>query len=204
LSISAVILFPLVIFFSLISMVHLVSAVAIASLAGAAIAANPLKVLKAGTTPNGWKSPPKGWNSFALQANPNVAPNFVLDQNHVLEQCSKMAETLGSAGYKYCSVDSGWSIGDHGDDNGRIVADPSKFNLTWLSGQLHSKNLKLGVYILPGAFCNDQDKIIEGTNIAIKDTFSGNNNGFARCDFDFSKDGVQQWHDSVVKLFAES
>ena len=73
------------------------------------------------TTPNGFTSPPKGWNSFALQA----VRQLTYDQQHVQEQCDYMSDYLGSSGYQYCSLDSGWSVGDHGDDYGRIIFDPS-------------------------------------------------------------------------------
>ncbi|KAF2503285.1 glycoside hydrolase [Lophium mytilinum] len=164
-------------------------------------AATPLKVIRTELTPNGFTSPPRGWNSFPIQANPSITASFSFDQAGVITQCDELA-VLG-AGYEYCSLDSGWSVGDHGDDYGRITDDPDKFDLPALADHLHSKGLKVGVYVLPGAFCNDADKTIEGTSIKINDTMSGNNNGFARCDFDFAKDGVQQWHNSVVKLFAE-
>lgn len=166
----------------------------------------PLKIVRTQRTPNGFTSPARGWNSFALQANPAVNPSFTFDQEHIVEQAdaysANILEPLSSASDHYISLDSGWSIGDHGDEYGRIDYESSIFDILALATYLHTKGLKLGVYVLPGAFCQDSDKIIYGTNIPINATLSGNNNGFARCDFDFSKDGVQQWHDSVVALFA--
>lgn len=70
-------------------------------------------------TPNGFTSPPKGWNSFALQA----VGQFEFNQDNVIAQCDAMHMALGVQGYKYCSLDSGWSVGDHGDDYGRILYD---------------------------------------------------------------------------------
>lgn len=166
----------------------------------------PLKVVKAMSTPNGFSEPPRGWNSFGLQANPDINPSFTFDQEGVIEQANALLDKtpprLLTAHDYYISLDSGWSIGDHGDDNGRITYDTSKFDLPALSTYLHSKGLKLGIYVLPGAFCKDSGKSIYDTSIPINATLSGNNNGFARCDFDFSKDGVQQWHDATVALFA--
>jgi alpha-galactosidase len=156
----------------------------------------PLRVIKT-----------RGWNSWGLEANPAINPNFTFDQAHILKQANALLgvipeEDIQNHDY-YISLDSGWSVGDHGDQYGRIIYDSSKFNIPNLANFLHSKGLKLGVYVLPGAFCKDSNKSILGTDIPINATLSGNNNGFARCDFDFEKDGVQQWHNSVVNLFAD-
>jgi alpha-galactosidase len=95
-------------------------------------------------TPNGFSAPPRGWNSFGLQTLGNP---LTFDQDHVLAQCEKLT-SLVSYGYQYCSLDSGWSIGDHGDDYGRVVSDPDKFpDMNKLADDLHSNNLKLGIYI---------------------------------------------------------
>jgi alpha-galactosidase len=166
----------------------------------------PLKVVRTSRTSNGFDSPPRGWNSFGLQANPGINPSFAFDQNGVIEQADALlkvipADLLAAHDY-YISLDSGWSIGDHGDEHGRITYETSNFDIPALASYLHSKGLKLGVYILPGAFCKDSNKTIDGTYIPIEATLTGNNNGFSRCDFDFSKDGVQEWHDGVVGLFA--
>jgi len=73
---------------------------------------------------------------------------------------------------------------------------------------LHSINMKLGVYIIPGAFAGDGQKMVEGTQITIGSLFNtttGPNPAISnwyngRYNFDYTKDGVQQFHDSVVKL----
>jgi len=173
----------------------------------------PLKIVKTARTPNGFLAPPMGWNSFGLQANPAVNPSFTFNQTHVIEQTDALATLISqnkvnSTSDYYISLDSGWSIGDHGDGSGRITYDPDRFDIPILAKYLHSKGLKLGIYVLPGSFVKDGNKIIFGTErdgrgILIKDTWSGNNNGFARNDFDFTKKGVQEWHDEVVALFAE-
>lgn len=166
-----------------------------------------LKVVQMCSTPGGFTAPARGWNSFGLQANPAINPSFVFDQDHVIQQANALIAALpGSvldAGSYYISLDSGWSIGDHGDEYGRICYDSSKFDIPSLAAYLHSRGLKLGVYVLPGAFYKDRDKMIYGTSIPISATLSGNNNGFARCDFNFEKEGVQEWHNSVVALFAK-
>ena len=162
----------------------------------------PLRVMQTVATPNGFTSPPRGWNSFGLHDNPAVSTNFSYDQMHVIEQYDTMAENFFSTGYQYCSLDSQWSVGDHGDEFGRIISNPDKFNMSSLAQHLHSKGLKLGVYVVPGAFSEDANKTILNTNIKIKETFSGNNDGLDRSDFDFSKPRVQEWQNSVIALFA--
>ena len=154
-----------------------------------------------GTTPNGFKAPPRGWNTFGLQS---LNPPFTLDQNAVITQCDALADNLGQYGYEYCSLDSGWSVGDHGDDNGRIDYDHSKFDILALATHLHSKGLKLGVYILPGYFSKDKDKTIYGTNPPIKlsDVGAGTCNSLARCAFNYNARGVQEYCNSVVNQFA--
>jgi len=167
----------------------------------------PLKVLTTHPTPHGFTAPPRGWNSFGLQINPMLNPSFTYNQQSVVQQAENLVKIVPPSRLKesdyYISLDSGWSVGDHGDNHGRIIFDKTKFDLPALADHLHSQNLKLGVYVLPGSFEKDGDKFIAGTNIRIKETWSGNNNGFSRIDFDFQKSGVQQYHDSVVELFAK-
>ncbi|KAM0478871.1 hypothetical protein ACHAPX_004848 [Trichoderma viride] len=103
--------------------------------------------------------------------------SFVLNQNNVQSQCDLLNAT---AGYTLCSIDSGWS-GNGGDQFGRLVPDTSVFpNLTALADHLHSQGKLLGIYALPGALSGDAGVTT----------------------FDFSKDGVQQWHNSVVNNWA--
>ncbi|KAH0556125.1 hypothetical protein GP486_005942 [Trichoglossum hirsutum] len=158
-------------------------------------------VLHFETTPNGFNAPPRGWNSFGLQA---LSPPLNFEQESVISQCDALADNLGKYGYEYCSLDSGWSIGDHGDENGRIDYDSSKFDIPALANHLHGKKLKLGVYILPGYFSKDKDKQIYGTNPPVKlsDVGTGECDGLARCAFDYTKPAAQKYCNSVVDQFA--
>ncbi|CAG7935540.1 unnamed protein product [Penicillium salamii] len=162
-----------------------------------------LTVLSTAMTPNGFHNAARGWNSFGIQANSATTPSWgEFNQGNVTRQCDVLAQPhFKAAGYQYCSLDSGWSL-DEGDNNGRLLYDPSLFDLPAFAEHLHRKGLLLGVYVLPGALCDDGNKTILGTNVQLKSTFNGNNDGFLRCDFDFSKPGVQEWHDSVIHLFA--
>ncbi|KIK60484.1 glycoside hydrolase family 27 protein [Collybiopsis luxurians FD-317 M1] len=162
----------------------------------------PLYSLSIGTTSNGFDVPARGWNSFGLQANPRVHPDFHFNQENVIRQCDHLASTLGGYGYTYCSLDSGWSMPWSGDKHGRVIPDSKLFNLTELADHLHSRGLHLGVYVVPGGFRADRKKTIVGTNITIGEICTGDN-GLARCNWNHTMDGVQQWHNSVVNQFAD-
>jgi alpha-galactosidase len=152
-----------------------------------------------GTSANGFTAPPRGWNSYGLQALGN-GEAFTLTQTNVQAQCDLLNTT---AGYTVCSIDSGWS-GNGGDPYGRIVPDTSVFpDMTALAELLHSQGKLLGVYILPGAFSSDASVTVEGTDIELGSLFDTTQPSYnLRQTFDFSKDGVQQWHNSVVNNFA--
>ncbi|KAL7958233.1 glycoside hydrolase family 27 protein [Trichoderma compactum] len=158
-----------------------------------------LKIISYKETPNGFRSSARGWNSFGIQANPLTLPSFKFDQEHVIEQCDHLA---GLAGYDTCSLDSGWSVGDHGDEYGRILYDNTTFNIPALADHLHSKGLKLGVYIVPGAFLEDVNKTIIHTNTKIGDVCHGNE-GLIRCIFDYTRHETQLWHNSCADQFAK-
>lgn len=180
------------------------------ALALLAATAKGLNILKTTTTPNGFNGPALGWNTFGLQATQLVPGWSTLQQSEVLKQCSIMASNpeLKAAGYKYCSLDSGWSA-DGADSYGRVLFEPSRFPdfNTSFTKELHDSGLLLGVYAVPGVVYLDVDKPILGTNLKIADALKGQAPNFvdagnARRVFDFSKKGAQQWHDSVVALWA--
>lgn len=166
-----------------------------------ASAATPLKVISYGQTPNGFRSSARGWNTFALQANPSAASDFQFDQAHVLTQCSVLASGSFKGQYDTCSLDSGWSVGDHGDDFGRLIYDDTIFDIPSLASSLHSQGLKMGVYVVPGAFLSDVNKTIFGTETTIGEVCTGNE-GLLRCIFDYTRPETQEWHNSVVDQFA--
>lgn len=169
----------------------------------------PLNVIKITETPNRVTSPPRGWNSFGLQANPKVNPSFVFNQSTVKIQADALVSLIPQQHLTkhdyYISLDSGWNDGSSGDEYGRIVHNKTLFDIPEFAAYLHGRRVKLGIYVLPGAFCADENKTIIGTDSTIKDIFSKpiTNIGFARCDLDYSKPLAQTWHDSVVKLFAD-
>lgn len=173
------------------------------------LTATPLNVITINETPNGFSSPARGWNSFGLQQNPAIDPSFIFDQAGVEVQVDGLASLLTddmiSAHDYYISLDSGWSEPSSGDDHGRITYNSALFDIPTLADYVHDRGLKLGVYVLPGAFCDDWNKVIVGTNTSIQSIFTSpkTNNGFSRCNLDFSNPATQTWHNSVVALFAE-
>jgi alpha-galactosidase len=167
-----------------------------------------------GATASGKTAPPRGWNSFVLQSNgPGaVEAGFQFNVANFDTQCGVYYGRVQENFDYYCSIDSGWSVGGNGDDNGRFIPDNNVWNTQSIqdfAAKLHSNNMKLGLYVIPGAFDQDSQKLVEGTDISIGSLFNytvdgrpGISNAYnARHNFDYTKDGVQQWHDSIVKLF---
>lgn len=79
------------------------------------------------------------------------------------QQCSQLAPRDGFD--YYCSIDSNWSL-NGGDDHGRIVADNEHVFTTYgslqgFSANMNAKNIKVGIYLLPGALQDDQNKTIQ-------------------------------------------
>ncbi|KAI1098119.1 glycoside hydrolase [Jackrogersella minutella] len=160
-----------------------------------------------GQSASGITSPPRGWNSFVAQSN-----GVTLSVDVVDEQCGFFYNNTNPNVKYVCSFDSGWSSGSNGDEYGRIIPDDTVFSnmsIEDFAAKLHSNGMKLGVYMIPGAFTNDANKTVKGTNITIGSLFNttedgrtGISNSYnARNDFDYAKTGVQEWHDSVVELF---
>ncbi|KAI1208224.1 glycoside hydrolase [Annulohypoxylon truncatum] len=161
-----------------------------------------------GQSASGKTSPPRGWNSFVAQSNGVELTVDLLD-----EQCSFFYNNT-EPGFNYvCGFDSGWSADTNGDEFGRIIPKDTVFNTTSIqefAAKVHSNGMKLGVYMIPGGFTSDAQKLVKGTNITIGSLFNTtedprdaiSNSYNARNDFDYTKDGVQEWHDSVVELFS--
>ena len=167
-----------------------------------------------GATASGKTAPARGWNSWVLQQNTigAAAAGFEYNVAGFSKQCSVFTGHIQSGFDYYCSIDSGWSGYYEGDANGRIIPNTTVWDtksIQQFATYLHSIGMKLGIYVIPGAFTNDKDKMVAGTQITIGSLFNttddgrpGINNSYnARNNFDYTKDGVQQWHDSVVQLF---
>jgi alpha-galactosidase len=95
--------------------------------------------------------------------------------------------------------------GCSGDANGRLIPDPEVFpDLSGLAAELNSS---LGVYVIPGTFVADGSKTIRGTSLTLRSTWKHqdvkNFSKFCRMEMDYTKPGVQEWHNSVVDLLCE-
>lgn len=167
-------------------------------------APQPFSVPFYNTSANGFTSPARGWNSFAIQALSSKGQSnagWANNDYHYRQHCSNIQV---EDGFDYiCSIDSGWSVGCSGDDNGVMENDPTIIpDVHDLADFLHGKSLKLGLYVVPGGFQADANKTIEGTNIKLGSVFNSSDpTPNCRAGFNYGQDGVQQWHDSVVKKF---
>lgn len=160
-----------------------------------------LQPVQAGLTPNGFRSAARGWNTYSIQVVTNIIPGFEMNQSYVQSQCDVLgnSQALKDAGYTLCSIDGGWDSKE-ADEFGRIVYNDTIFDIPPLAAHVHSQGLQLGVYARAGFPCTGLNRTIKGTNIKMSDVWNGNNDTMF-CDFDFSKDGVQQWHDSQLELW---
>jgi alpha-galactosidase len=169
----------------------------------------PLHIPFYDTSANGFTSPARGWNSFGLQAASaklQHAAGWSFNDYHFRQQCGRLVfPQSGHGDNYYCSIDSGWSVGCNGDAHGIPYPDLAVLpNISNLATHLRGNGIKLGIYVLPGAFGGDSKKMVKGTNITIGSLFSQSDPAFnCRRNFDYTKDGVQQWHDSVVAQFLE-
>jgi alpha-galactosidase len=166
----------------------------------------PFNIPQFGSSANGFAAPAHGWNSFGLQAADSKLKSgagWDFNDYHIRQQCDLIA-VKGDRDY-YCSIDSGWSVGCNGDANGVPYPDTKVIpNITDLASHLHRKGLKLGIYVLPGAFSSDRNKVVKGTSIEIGSLFNQSDPGYnCRQNFDYSNKNVQVWHDSVVAQFIE-
>ncbi|KAF2733331.1 glycoside hydrolase [Polyplosphaeria fusca] len=162
---------------------------------------------------NGFRNSFRGWSSFPLQAydhpeHQDYGPAWFTEDN-LLKQ-ARALQDLGN-GYDYLMLDSGWSDGGEGDENGRIKPNKTIFpDFKAFSKQVHNMGLKLGVYIVPGAFNSD---IVDNKPIA--DSQFGMSDVNTPCSTDapfpctFGRRDLQDnpasraWVSSVVKQFAD-
>ncbi|PRP83211.1 melibiase [Planoprotostelium fungivorum] len=153
--------------------------------------------------------PYMGWSSWSLQATKHAGYGFNwLNEKNVMAHIDIVGDKLRKFGWEYINLDSGWSGGI--DEFGRYVGDQGKFpsGIKALADYAHSKNLKLGLYLIPGADhgAYDQNLLVKGTNYRFKDfvtTQDANAFGGSRYKIDYSKPGAQEYINSVADLLAE-
>jgi alpha-galactosidase len=167
-------------------------------------------------TAGGYTGAFKGWTTFPLQS--FRTPGFpygdrFLTEDNLRAQARAQAQHLLASGYNYFMIDSGWSLGDSGDENGRIASNHTIFpNFPGFIAELHSMGLKVGVYIVPGVFASDYNtkKPIAGSSFKINDVAPSppkvNNQGRVKIAFDTpgrTSDAGKVWVKSNVKKFAD-
>jgi len=87
-------------------------------------------------------TPPMGWNSWNTFGH-NINETVVRETADVL-----ISSGLKDCGYNYIVIDDCWSVKDHRDSNGNLIADPEKFpnGIKALADYVHSKGFKIGIY----------------------------------------------------------
>jgi len=177
-----------------------------------------LHPLQYGKSANGHTSAARGWNSWGFDTHEKEWGQLGYDRNvyHFQQQCDQIT-TRDGFDY-YCSIDSGWSLSG-GDPSGLIVPDPAVFDgkngakqsIKDFATHLNEKNIRLGIYILPGAFSDDSKVNIPGTSIALGSRFNntadpnhpGINNKFNARNALIHSSDTQKWYDANVKQFAD-
>jgi hypothetical protein len=162
--------------------------------------------------PDGGKAasgpPLLGWSSWS---NTWSAGGKKLNEDYIKTQADVMAAKLKFSGYTYINLDDGWPHGF--DEHGRLQPDPGKFpdGISGLATYVHSKGLKLGIYLTPGlrAEAWQGNGTVAGTNISLRDIAdpaqTGNtqkNSPGKAYHIDFTKPGAKEYIQSYADLLA--
>jgi alpha-N-acetylgalactosaminidase len=97
------------------------------------------------TPPMGWLS----WERFGCNVNCKDDADNCISESLYLQQAQRLVlDGYRNAGYTYVNMDDCWSLKERDNVTGKLVADPDRFphGMRWLSDQLHSLDLKLGLY----------------------------------------------------------
>jgi hypothetical protein len=153
-----------------------------------------------------------GWSSFSEQT---ISNNFLTQANIQAQSDALLSSGLQRHGFTYINIDAGWQGAF--DSNGRPSPNSSLFpDMAGLIAHIHSNGQKAGIYWKPGVdrqvvLANSQ---ILGTIYHIRDILAVPNSAgdaFAASDpinslsnfkIDFSKQGAQEYINSIVALFA--
>jgi alpha-galactosidase len=157
-------------------------------------------------TDNGLGAKPlMGWSSWS-------SLKKSISEDKIKAQADVMAAQLKSFGYEYINLDAGWRDDTHWDEFGRETWDPVKFpnGIPALASYIHSKGLKMGIYLHPGLDLGpgspyELNTPIEGTAFHAQDiadiTQWGNTNKSAYR-IDFTKPGAHEYIQSYANLVA--
>jgi alpha-galactosidase len=151
-----------------------------------------------------------GWSSFSQQT---VSSSF-LTQAHIAAQSDFLVSSgLQSHGFNYVNIDAGWQ--GSFDSCGRPTSNPELFpDIASLISHIHQNGQKAGIYWTPGVpqEAVESNYQILDTAYHIKDILavpytSGNTAASSTATptnykIDFTKEGSQEYVDSIVALFA--
>lgn len=170
--------------------------------------------------------PPMGWNSYDRY-------DTAVTEDEVKSNADVMASKLKLHGYEYVVVDIQWSDPDAGkragvqyipfsrfciDEYSRQVPAPNRFpssaggeGFKPLADYIHSLGLKFGIHIMRGIprfACHDRLPIKTANNRTITADMIANPYSISKWNpdmygVDMSKDGAQDYYDSIFALYAE-
>ncbi len=170
-------------------------------------------------------TPPMGWNSYDYY-------NVGVKEDEVRKNAEYMAKNLKSFGWKYVVIDAQWSDPNalahipysqyvHFsqfclDDYSRQIPDPARFpssaggkGFKPLSDYIHSLGLKFGIHIMRGIprfAAHNHLPILSEKKITadqIANPFSVSRWNGDMYGVDMSKEGAQDYYDSIFALYAE-
>ncbi|WP_407428488.1 glycoside hydrolase family 27 protein [Treponema sp.] len=177
------------------------------------------------TKNNAALTPPMGWNSYDYY-------NVGVNEKQVRENALYMAENLKQFGWEYIVIDAQWSDPNALslvpesqyvpfthlclDEYSRQIPDPNRFpssaggkGFKPLSDYIHSLGLKFGIHIMRGIprFCaHNHTPVLSKKKITadkIANPFSVSKWNGDMYGIDMSKEGSQDYYDSIFALYAE-
>ena len=151
------------------------------------------------------QKPLMGWTSWS-----HFHKHFT--EATIKAQADAMAARLKPFGYSYVNIDAGWRDPSKWDDFGREFWDVSKFpnGIAPVAAYVHSKGLKLGLYLHPGMDLGTNSPFERNTPIFgtafhardITDSSQFGNTGKSAFRIDFSQPGSSEYIQSYADLMA--
>jgi len=163
---------------------------------------------------NSWKTWGKGYNQSIVETQTNALLAQVSGQ--------PAGTTLASLGYVYLAMDSGWRDESGTDNHGFAKPNLSKFpnGIPGIATYVHSKGLKIGIYLTPGILKAGYDgnypidntlnpstgKPYTTQDIVVKPLTNGNTENSSGASYsyqiDFTKPGAVQWLQNYANMLA--
>jgi hypothetical protein len=151
-----------------------------------------------------------GWSTFSQQT---LDSNFLTQSNLTAESDALASSGLQEHGFEYINIDSGWQ--GSFDAYGRPIPNTSTFpSIQALIEHIHKNGQKAGIYWIPGVEypAVAANSPILGTPYHIQDiltvpytagnAFGGPGTSPYHYKIDYTKQGAQEYTNSVVALFA--